>query len=85
MVLTPNPATGKYETKFMTKWEVFQMEEESYFQDELHGKHPWNGFETWEAYWHWSYTLTQKNSPNSEKEISWIKQRRHELGLPLYE
>ncbi len=69
----------------MTNWEVFQMEQEAGFQRELSGQPPDGGFKTWEAYWHWSYALIQKSFPNSEKEINWIKQRRQELGLPLYE
>jgi hypothetical protein len=85
MVLTPNPETGKYETKFMTEFEAFQMREEAGFQRELRGEHPDGGFKTWESYWQNSYMNIRTSSKNSEKEIGWIKQRRQELGLPLYE
>jgi hypothetical protein len=85
MVLYPNPQTGKYETKWMDEWQEFQMEEESNFQDELQGRHPWGGFKTWETYWQRRYLNIRKYSTNPEKKINWIKQRRQELGLPLYD
>ena len=85
MVLTPNPATGKYETRFMADWEVFKMDEDAGFQRELRGEQPDGGFKTWESSWHNRYMNIRKSSANSEKEIGWIKQRRQELGLPLYE
>jgi hypothetical protein len=85
MVLTPNPTTGKYETKWMDEWQEFQMHEEAGFQRELRGESPLGGFKTYEAYWQRRYLNIRKYAAGPEKVINWIKQRRQELGLPLYE
>jgi hypothetical protein len=96
------PTIREYHTDQAGRTSVSNVTEEEYWKErveeriaaEIAKEKPEAGYDTWQNYWRWWYSvLRRKKKPafksdqfrTSEDMVNYIKERRRARGLPTYE
>jgi len=84
-IATVDPKTGITYRATKSEWDAFTFSTEFQLQRELRGELPDGGHKTWEDYWCKRVQSLRKHTSYSKNGIDFIKDRRKELKLPLYD
>ncbi|HWY51408.1 MAG TPA: hypothetical protein VNW72_07985 [Chthoniobacterales bacterium] len=96
------PTIREYQTDPAGRMNVSNVTEEQYWKErvderiaaEVAKEKPESGYDTWQNYWRWWYSVLRrkKNPPfksdefkKSEDMVNYIKEKRRAKGLPTYE